>query len=196
MHFLNFSKKNTAMKKILLTALIAGMSAAPALAGTPYVSGSVGLGLLNSGSFTPTGGVKEDVKFDSGVAFGGAIGIKQNDFRIEAALAHQSNDIQDSTDSVSLFSYMVNGYYDISLDKSSVSPFVTVGLGGVSAKSPNSDSKSAFAWQLGAGVGVKASKDLTVDLGVRYTKPSAFKYSDGEFKVSSTNILAGLRYGF
>ncbi|TLU87747.1 MAG: porin family protein [Chlorobium sp.] len=184
------------MKKLLLTALIAGMSAAPALAGTPYVSGSIGLGLLNNGSFTPTGGVKEDVKFDSGVAFGGAIGIKQDDFRIEAALAHQSNDFQNSTHSVSELSYMVNGYYDINLDKSSVSPFVTVGLGGVSAKPENGDSKSALAWQIGAGVGVKASKDLTVDLGVRYTKPSAFKYSDGEFKVSSTNILAGVRYGF
>ena len=193
------------MKKLLLTALIAGMSAAPALASTPYVSGSVGLGLVSNGSFTPTGGteVKDAVKFDSGVPFGGAIGLKQEDFRVEAALLYQSHDIKDQTTSVSAFSYMVNGYYDINLNKSSVSPYVTVGLGGASFKGSDagSTSKSAFAWQIGAGVGVKAAKDVTVDLGVRYLKPGSIDSEDehgnpGKTSFSITNILAGVRYDF
>ncbi len=94
---------------------------------------------------------------------------------------------------------MANCYYDINLNKSSVSPYVMVGIGGASinAKIDTSDeTKSVFAWQLGAGVGVKAANNLTVDLGYRYLKPSKFKDNYAEYTGSSSNILAGIRYDF
>jgi len=203
------------MKKLLLTALIAGMSATPALA-TPYVSGSVGLGFAGNSSFSVTGvgEVNDFIKWKSGVPFGAAVGIKQDAFRVEAALGYQTHDVDKvlvapgvyeapggTDNSASVLTYLVNGYYDFNINKSSFSPYVTAGLGGASLKPEGGNSKSVFAWQLGAGVGVKAAKDLTVDLGVRYLKPGSFEGdagngNSGKFSVSYTNILAGLRYDF
>ncbi|MEI7933891.1 MAG: outer membrane beta-barrel protein [Chlorobiaceae bacterium] len=200
------------MKKLLLTALIAGMSATPAFA-APYVSGSVGLGFAGNSSYTQTGGteVKDFLKWKSGVPFGGAIGIKQDEFRVEAALGYQTHDLDKvlnnttgvyesatgTGNSFSVLTYMANGYYDIDLNKSSVSPYVMGGLGGASLKPKDKDSTSKFAWQVGAGVGIKAAKDLTVDLGIRHLKPgSGNDGTRGKFSVSYTNILAGIRYDF
>ncbi len=203
------------MKKILLTALIAGMSAVPALA-TPYVSGSVGLGFAGNSSFSVTGvgEVNDFVKWKSGVPFGAAVGIKQDAFRVEAALGYQTHDIDKvlvapgvygapggTDNSFSVLTYLVNGYYDFNINKSSFSPYVIAGLGGASLKPEGDPSKSVFAWQIGAGVGVKAAKDLTVDLGVRYLKPGSYDTGDfegnsGKISVSYTNILVGVRYEF
>ena len=149
------------MKKLLLTALIAGMSATPALA-TPYVSGSVGLGFAGNSSVEVTGvGETKDVfEWKSGIPFGAAVGIKQDALRVEAALGYQTHDLDtlfgvslDGIDySVSVLTYMVNGYYDININKSNVSPYVMAGLGGASLKPEGDTSKSVFAWQVGAGV--------------------------------------------
>ena len=190
--------------------MIAGMSAAPALA-TPYVSGSVGLGFAGNSSVTVTGGVEvnDAIKWKSGIPFGAAVGIKQDTFRVEAAFGYQTHDVDnvlgvepDGTDnSFSVLTYLVNGYYDININKSNVSPYVMAGLGGASLKPEGDTSKSVFAWQVGAGVGVKAAKDLTVDLGVRYLKPGSYETGDfegesGKISFSYTNILAGVRYEF
>ena len=201
------------MKKLLLTALIAGISAAPALAATPYVSGSVGIGFFANGDVkNPDGTTSSDgVTYKTGVPFGGAIGLKQEAFRVEAALGYQSNDVKtfegdaDPGSSVSTFTYMVNGYYDVDVKSKSISPYVMAGLGGASITAKNAAdilhpaeeiSTSVFAWQIGAGIGVKATDNLTVDLGYRYLKPSKFSDSYGEYTASSSNILAGVRYGF
>jgi len=205
------------MKKLLLTALIAGMSAAPAFA-APYVSGSFGLGFAGNSDFKPTVGaeVKDAVKFKTGVPFGAAIGIKEDTFRVEAALGYQTHKVDQmltgptapgvhvadvTNESISVLTYMFNGYYDIDLNKSSVSPYVMAGLGGASLKPKDGDSKSKFAWQVGAGVGIKAAKELTVDLGIRHLKPgsldgSAYDNTNGKYSFSYTNILAGIRYDF
>lgn len=193
------------MKKILLTALIAGMSAAPAIA-APYVSGSVGAGFF--------GGVDKDIQtYKTGVPFGGAVGINNGAYRVEAALGYQTNDLdtyggstaEAANCSVSTLTYMLNGYYDIDVKSKSISPYVTAGLGGASIKAKNAawlstpaeeTTTSGFAWQIGAGIGLKAAKNLTVDFGYRYLKPSKFKDSYGEYTASSSNILAGLRYDF
>ena len=198
------------MKKLLLTALIAGMSAAPALA-TPYVSGNVGVGFLGNSDASRLGiTINDAITYKSGIPFGIAVGVKEDRFRVEAAIGYQTNDVEKekrnlidlvsvSGDSISFLTYMANCNYDINLNKSSVSPYVMVGIGGASinAKIDTSDeTKSVFAWQLGAGVGVKAANNLTVDLGYRYLKPSKFKDNYAEYTGSSSNILAGIRYDF
>ncbi|TLU87749.1 MAG: porin family protein [Chlorobium sp.] len=208
------------MKKLLLTALIAGMSAAPALA-NPYISGSVGLGIFgNSDLKDPDTGVlytgANGQTYKSGIPFGGAIGLKHDAYRFEAALGYQSNDLKSyegesitSGDSVSTLTYMLNGYYDIDVKSKSISPYVMAGLGGASITAKNTastsdpighpaeeKSTSVFAWQVGAGVGIKAANNLTVDLGYRYLKPSKYNDSWGEYTVSSSNFLAGIRYDF
>ncbi len=202
------------MKKILLTALIAGISAAPAIASTPYVSGSVGLGIFCNGDVKDSiDGLhySDGVTYKTGVPIVGAIGIKQDAFRVEAALGYQTNDLKTfegvnvtNGDSVSTLTYMLNGYYDIDVKSKNVSPYVMAGLGGASLTAKNAadfypaeeKSTSVFAWQIGAGVGCKVASNVTVDLGYRYLKPSKFRDSYGEYTAASSNILAGVRYDF
>lgn len=195
------------MKKLLLTALIAGMSATPALA-APYISGSVGVGIFGNADVTDSGITDKDGQtYKSGVPFGGAVGIKNGAYRVEAALGYQTNDVDTfnhvtdtRNDSVSTFTYMVNGYYDVDVKSKSISPYVTAGLGGASITSKvegeSDKSNSVFAWQIGTGIGIKAANNLTVDLGYRYLKPSKFKDNYVEYTASSSNILAGIRYDF
>jgi opacity protein-like surface antigen len=75
-------------------------------------------------------------------------------------------------------SYMVNGYADFDIN-GGVTPYLMagVGLANVDAKYQFEDgndwialsiSQDVFAWQVGAGVGVKATDNITVDLSYRY----------------------------
>ena len=183
------------------------MSAAPVYA-APYVSGSVGVGLLGNADVTSAGVTDKDGQtFKTGIPFGGAIGFKNNGYRVEAALGFQNQKVDtwqhapDTTnDSVSMLTYMANGYYDVDINNASLSPYLMAGLGGARVNSKNegmADHKSTvFAWQAGVGVGIKAADNLTVDLGYRYLKPSKFKDSYGEYTTSSSNFLAGIRYEF
>lgn len=205
------------MKKILFSLLISGLFATPVLA-NPYVSGSVGSGSLADSDIT-LAGQPVVIKFKSGVPFSGAIGFKEDLYRVEAAIGYQSNDldsvkfgaspVQASTGaSVSIFSYLVNGYYDVDL-KGSVAPYVTAGIGGASITMKSTakpdQSKSGLAYQFGAGIGVKASENMVFDLGYRYFKTTS---KDAEFHtnssdtvladvpVASHHFMAGVRYSF
>ncbi|TLU87748.1 MAG: porin family protein [Chlorobium sp.] len=206
------------MKKLLLTALIAGMSAAPALA-HPYVSGSVGLGIFGNSESKDTSGVlytgANGQTYKSGIPFAGAIGLKNDAYRVEVALGYQTNDLKTYAggevpiydDSISTLTYMVNGYYDVDVKSKNISPYVMAGLGGASITAKNAESNlaphaaeetstSIFAWQIGAGVGIKTGNNITIDLGYRYLKPSKFHDSYGEYTASTSNFLAGIRYDF
>ncbi|MEI8033547.1 MAG: outer membrane beta-barrel protein [Chlorobiaceae bacterium] len=201
------------MKKLLLTLAALSMAAAPASAATStYVSGSVGLGLATNTEKTFLGAtVKDMYAYKTGVPFVGAVGIKSDAYRLEAALGYQVNDVDKAKldlfhpvslpgNKVSMWTYMANAYYDIDLDKSSASPYVTVGLGGASLKpaisGESSTTKSVFAWQAGAGVALKASDVVVSDLGYRYLKPLSVKTGGEELSFGFHNLLAGVRYCF
>ncbi|MFZ4525460.1 MAG: outer membrane protein [Chlorobium sp.] len=203
-------------KKLLLPLLLAGgLCSTPAFAET-YVSGSVGLGMLGNvdSKDTVTGETTKDaMEFKSGVPFGVAFGYKFDEYRAEAAIGYQSHDadkwkdgagvLHPMTGSASVLSFMANGYRDFVIKDSGVSPYVTAGFGLAKIKGEGEDGestadKSVFAWQLGAGVGIKASDKVVVDLGYRYFKPSKIKSNDGsdESTLSISNFLAGVRYTF
>ena len=143
----------------------------------------------------------------SGVPFGIAAGIKNDACRLEIALGYQTNKVDTFyhvvdplDDSVTQFTSMVNGYYDVELNNSSISPYVTAGIGGDIITSKNEGeadrTTTVFAWQLGAGIGIKATSNLTIDFGYRFLKPSSFTDSFGTYKFSNSNFLAGIRYEF
>ena len=199
-------------KRLLLPLLLAGMWATPAMAST-YVSGYVGLGLLNNSEIKQAAVTyKNAVEYNTGVPFGVALGYKSDDYRIEGAIGYQSHGIDRVLDSgvmttvnnmdVSIWSFMANGYYDLSIKDSDVSPYLTAGLGlatvSVKESSVTTADDSVFAWQVGAGVGIKASKDVVVDLGYRYFKAADVTDKTGstDISVSGSNILAGIRYNF
>ncbi|MEI8186230.1 MAG: outer membrane beta-barrel protein [Chlorobiaceae bacterium] len=199
------------MKKLLLPFLAASLSATPVFA-APYVSLSTGLASLANSDFTNAAGFKfnEAATYKSGVPFVGAVGINNGAYRVEVAIGYQSNDFDKFTDgekltpisgsSQSALTYLLNGYYDIDL-KGSITPYLTAGLGGATLTGKTAgysdESHLVFAYQLGAGVGIKASENIVVDLGYRYLKPSSFKISSGvSFTELSNNFLVGVRYNF
>ena len=197
-------------KKLLLPLLFAGLWATPACA-TPYVGVSAGLGLLNKSDVTAYGvTVNDAVEYKAGIPFGVAIGVKSDCYRLEGAVSYQTHSVDNylgvpagsNSPDVSVLSFMANGYYDICIKDSDVSPYLTGGIGLASVKVKESGDttldESAFAWQLGAGVGFKASENVVVDLGYRYFKTSDVTSNDGtsDISVAGSNILAGIRYSF
>jgi opacity protein-like surface antigen len=216
-----FNPTTITMKKALLAVLFAAICSTPALAEQHYISGSVGYGTLNeSGSFTYNGATYSDVvAFDSGTPWEIAIGSKVDEYRIETALGYQANTV-DTVAGLSSFngysfsqveiatrSIMVNAYRDFTLNDSEIAPYVMAGLGSMNLKLNISGTDygdvTKFAWQLGVGLGFKASDNITLDLGYRYfaaadvTFPSpAAGYSEETYSVGGSRVLVGLRYGF
>ncbi len=191
-------------KRLFLPLLLAGMWATPAFA-TPYVSVSAGLGLLGD-STVKTAGLTIDNAFGykAGVPVGVAVGFKADEFRLEGAVGYQSHTIDEvGAGDISIWSFMGNGYYDISMADSSVTPYLTAGLGFASISASNGGlDATEFAWQLGAGVGFKASENVVVDLGYRYFRTSDVHVADyglgipADISIAGSNILAGIRYSF
>ncbi len=196
--------------------LFAGLWAAPAMAGT-YVGVSAGLGLLNNSDMKDAGGtLKDAVEYNTGVPVAVSVGYSSGDYRLEGAVGYQSHGIDKALNGsgvmvpvtgmdVSIWSFMANGYYDLSIKDSSVSPYLTAGLGMANVKVDGTDGTfiddSVFAWQVGAGVGFKASENVVVDLGYRYFKAADVTDKTDpadtvDVSISGSNILAGVRYNF
>jgi opacity protein-like surface antigen len=210
------------MKKLILPLLVAGAFAAPSMAqaaSNSYVSLSSGLSLLNNSSAEALGvTVKDVVTYKTGYLFNGAVGMKNDNVRVEAEVGYHRNSIDkalsDSTIppslqpvtgvNLSMWTFMANAYYDFNMKDSSITPFVMGGLGLADLKikgDGTDESKTRFAWQLGAGIGIKASNSVTVDLGYRYLKPSAPSFDlpaglgSGKLTFGGSEILAGVRIG-
>ncbi|NTW53872.1 MAG: porin family protein [Chlorobaculum sp.] len=193
------------MKKLILPLLVAGAFAAPSMAqaaSTPYVSLSTGLNLANNSTVD---GVSNWMTYKTGYLVNGAVGLKMDNVRVEAEIGYHHNAIDKvfviaptTNASASLWTFMANAYYDFDMKGSSVSPYVMGGLGlsRANVKIPDlatDDSSSQFAWQLGAGIGIKASNEVTIDLGYRYLKPSEGDFSGTKVTLGGSGILAGIR---
>jgi opacity protein-like surface antigen len=233
------------MKKIALALMVAGICAAPSIASaktSPYVRVAGGIGMMNNSKETNTNvgipNVITDSDFKTGIALEGAVGLKMDMFRVEAATGYQSSEVdsyrvngvnqafsrtytnynnvtETITDkfTTSIRSYMINGYADFDLG-GSITPYAMAGLGianvevkehseynfsnGVSQWNDDSFTEDVFAWQIGAGIGFKASENVTVDLGYRYFAASDVILSEDETisSIATSNILLGVSYGF
>ena len=138
-----------------------------------------------------------DFDLKSGLVLNGAIGYNFGSVRLEGAVGYQKHDFKDSEDDLSLLTAMVNGYYDFDTD-SSVRPYIMGGLGMARVDmSWTSQNEDVFAWQVGAGLGLKVADSTTLDLGYRYLKPNEFDtHGLGDGKLECHNIMLGLRYQF
>ncbi|ACF12368.1 porin opacity type [Chlorobaculum parvum NCIB 8327] len=170
----------------------------------PYISISAGIGIPEDIKAPvisqPTNGYPTDGKIDmeNGLALNGAIGYDFGDARLEAAVGYQSHDIADSEDDIdiSLLTVMANAYYDINTG-SDVSPYIMAGAGWAHVGMPSDESDDVFAWQVGAGLGVKVSECTTLDLGYRYLKPNKFGPDGNDvYKWAVHNVMLGLRFNF
>jgi len=204
------------MKKIGLALLVAGLMGSPAIASAnePYVSVSAGLGMMHdsdlslaSGYVWDTGYTGADAKYDTGYALEAALGMKMDKFRAELALGYQSSEMNEYSGrdvnnvDASVFSVMANGYADFEME--GFSPYVMAGLGyanidistGYYGSSISTD-ESAFAWQVGVGVGVQATDEVIVDFGYRYFQTSDVDFAYITSSVASSKLMVGMRYAF
>jgi opacity protein-like surface antigen len=204
------------MKKICTSLLVAAICAAPALAQatTPYFSASAGSGSMNKSSVD---GENNVIEYNSGTAFNGSVGLEvKKNTRVEFAVGHQTNDVDNIYGvspshyginmSFSIWSFMANGYVDLPTKNAGITPYLMAGMGLADVNTKFSDdvvsgysvtySDTVFAWQIGGGVGIKASDKVIVDLGYRYLSPSDVTVLDMKHSLSSSNLLAGIRYSF
>ncbi|MEI6846445.1 MAG: outer membrane beta-barrel protein [Chlorobiaceae bacterium] len=185
------------MKKIaVLCAAITCLWAAPASADT-YVSGSGGFGIIvNSNA----------IDYETGATFGAAVGAKSEKYRVEGAVNYQSNAVKSVSGiavkrvHVSVVSVMLNGYMDLIIKDSDFTPYVMAGLGEAKIRSRDKHEETVdnnvFAWQVGTGVGIKTSENVTLDVGYRYLTPAkAMDRVGNKFSISDSNFLIGVRYG-
>jgi opacity protein-like surface antigen len=166
---------------------------APSSAG-PYISGAVGLGIPQNAEFD---GVA--YKMDNGIVYNGAIGYDFKPGRIELGVGYQAHDYTDFPQygDISALTVMANGYYDFEASKD-VFPYVMAGLGIADINTPDDYvNETVFAWQIGAGVGFKVAKDVTLDVGYRYLKPDDMTSVQNEnVSWAGHNVMVGLRYQF
>ena len=189
--------------------LTAGLMTVPVYAANSpslYISGDVGASWFNDittnsgGTLSTTGGVNAL----------GALGVKWCDtYRLEAEFGYQRNNLDKVTESTgvvrnvsgfhSATSVLANGYYDF--NTGSIKPYLTAGLGWASVGingSANSETRSAFAYQFGAGLSIPLSKNIDIDARYRYFRTSTVHtdYWNDSYQIASNSVLAGLRIGF
>jgi len=146
-------------------------------------------------SLDTANGFKFDLK--SGLALNGAIGYNFGSTRLEGAVGYQKHDFNDADEDLSLLTVMANVYYDFGKE-SNIRPYIMGGAGMAHVNmSWTDENEDVFAWQVGAGLGIKVAKNTTLDLGYRYLKPGKFdSHGLGDGKVECHNIMLGLRYQF
>jgi opacity protein-like surface antigen len=193
----------TTMKKLVLPLLVAGLFAVPSLANAstnPYVSVSGGVSLMTKSSVN---GDADVVDYKTGYLFNGAFGLKNDTFRLEAEVGYHRNKVNTwgawtmADEHISIWSFMANGYLDYDMKDQGITPFIMAGLGYASVTnnlSGGSDSDGAFAWQVGAGVGIKAADKVTVDISYRYFKTGDVTLYGNTVTTGSHNIIAGVRF--
>jgi opacity protein-like surface antigen len=213
------------MKKLILPLLVAGAIAVPSLAQAEsyYVSVSSGLNQMKDSNLDfeyndPTTYPPFTISYKPGVVVNGAVGLKSGDLRMEAEVGFHDNKVDKFSDSLGSYSqvqydfsawtFMANAYYDFDWLSSGVTPYVMGGIGSARITSsiydPITSSSTVgtsvvLAWQVGAGLGIQATKEITIDLGYRYLKPSTLKEGTanngiGSITFGGYEILAGFRY--
>ena len=136
-----------------------------------------------------------------------------NQFRVEAEIAHQINDIDAisgfntvlgvPSGDIRITSYLVKGYYEFPIAKG-WGIYLMGGLGmattDINIQSID-DNDSTFAFKGGAGVSYTINSNMAVDVGYEYLNVDDVEINDrnDKFEVSdiySNNIVAAFRYRF
>lgn len=175
--------------------------------------------------------ISGETDFDVGTSFGGAVGYSfarhdfgypfLRNFRIEAEVIRQENDVDDVTGTINIsgspgqsdneflaHAFMANVYYDFET-RTRFTPYIGVGVGGAivdleagsGANRIVDDDEAVFAYQARAGVAYELSPNAAITLGYRFldTIDPEFRAVDGtelesEFRSHAAEL--GLRFTF
>jgi opacity protein-like surface antigen len=188
------------IRTTLAGALLLFGTTASAHAATPYVSGSIGIAMREN-SDVGEGPASYSLPYDTGYAFAGAIGLKSGKMRVEGEIGYQENGIENADDrKVSMTTYMANGYVDLGLPVSPVTPYLTAGIGLADVKTDGmnfaDNSSTVLAGQVGIGAGFSVAPMVTLDAKYRYLIAGDAEFGDDtRIGINSHNVMLGLRVG-
>ena len=193
-------------------------------AGNFYLGINGGVAYLNDSDFAVSGAASGDIKFDTGFGVGGAVGydIETIPIRFEGEVTYRKNDISNVTTGSSAFpevsgdftalSFMANWYWDFLEEFIGEYPLIGFLLGGVGVVNIEAGTSSAgeisidsddtaFAAQLGGGIGYMVTERITIDLSYRFFFAENFEVKDTsnrkvELQYPSHNIFLGVRFSF
>jgi OmpA-OmpF porin, OOP family len=216
-----------ALKAIAVSAIATMAAALPASAQAQEAGGLYGRidggyspGVSAEIDTTALVGVGADQK--DGYLVSGAIGYAtESGFRVEGELSHRKNGLKasptlDPGGKLNATSMMLNGFYEFGGSEAKIRPYLGVGAGVAFAKlrAENNapllpvsinDKSTSLAYQGMAGVAVKMSDKLAVDVGYRYfvapkikgaalSPPAGPTPFDADYKQHAATV--GLRLGF
>lgn len=198
--------------------------------GSFYLSGSGGVSYLADSDNTGSGGLSVDSNHDRGYQFAGALGLRINqDFRVETELGYRVNDADSLTvngagalaglsaaadGEITAMSLMLNGYGDMDIfshnkNMNYIKPYIMGGIGMARIDADVSgggvqmvdDDDTAFAYQIGLGIGYSFSETTAFDLGYRYFAVSNLEFNDAagnpfDSEYNNHTVLIGLRHEF
>ena len=182
-----------------------------------YMSCNIGFAMASDSDLTDSTvpGTTVNTEFDTGLAFGAALGYDFNRFRVEGEISYQKNDIDkigaqgvffDATGDATALSFLINGYYDF-VNSSAFTPYISAGLGFAQVEfndlnisrlgfSGSSDEDTVFAYQIGIGVGYSVTEKVVIDVKYRYFGTEDSEYDTTEAEFTSNNFLIGVRVNF
>ena len=172
----------TVASTIALSAFVSSAKAQEPCGNRPYVAVRTGLAML-----------KNHIHKNAW-EMSAAVGMQLNEFRTEFEYTYRDGiegDHLGAKHKVDTMSMMVNGYYDIQTG-SALKPFINLGIGASRLKLKEvgiySKTDYKFSWGGGAGISYDLSKNITFDLGYRFT--------DLGKQIKSNEFYGGLRFAF
>ena len=201
------------MKKLLIAlsvlgiVLLLGVSTSFA---TPYISGNLGLVLVNDSDVTDAYGDDAEISFDAGYSLSAAIGnAYENGGRAEVEFGYRANDIDDIkvpgygsasiSGDVSAMSLMANGYYDFKPDNK-LSPFIGAGIGMAYVEGDidylGSENDYVFAYQASLGVSIDVTQSTKFDAQYRFFGTDDPDFDGLEAEYTTHNLMIGFRQSF
>ncbi len=188
------------MKKLIpVVAIAMCVSASPAMAKHGYFGFRGGLTDIHESDI-----VDDYVSAGFGSAY---LGFYNGPLRLEAEFTATSQADYDEEEigkdtqlSAQFQRIMANAYIDINASRY-VRPYIGGGIGTAfyTVKNDDIDMKETgnnFAWNAGAGVGVKLTRNLTFDTGYRYVDMGTVELDNQDMQFSAHEAYAGLRFLF
>lgn len=203
-------KGNVIVAAVLALLMIPAMSFAEPPRTGPYVSGFLGVNVLQNTDVSGTdfGGVpiNDRVEFDPGINVGGSGGYDFGYFRLEGELSYKHAEISAVNDRISsarfastrgslgAFAAMANAFFDLHND-SPVTPYFGGGLGfatlhlsdvtGIPAGGTRGtlyleDDDTVLAYQVGGGMEIALNRRISLDLGYRYFATDNANFTNGQ----------------
>lgn len=195
---------------VFICAMLLSFSTLAYSDGSNYITPFVGATLLSEAELDDSAlpGTILNITYDPGYAAALAIGHDFGHFRVEGELNYQYNDADkasinggpesDVNYNVTLFALFCNAYFDFVAD-GAVSPYIMAGIGRGTLSVENysgNDQDVLFAYQAGAGMGIRVTDSLTIDLRYRYLKTDTAYLGTAHLDYAGHSGLIGLRFKF